>query len=32
MIAAYEAGTPLDQITRRPTLPEGKTPWDMHRD
>ncbi|QTH20951.1 VOC family protein [Rhizorhabdus wittichii] len=32
MIAAYEAGTPLDQITRRPKLPEGMTPWDMHRD
>jgi catechol 2,3-dioxygenase-like lactoylglutathione lyase family enzyme len=30
MIADYEAGTPLSDITARPKLPPGKTPWDMH--
>lgn len=31
MIADYEAGRPLEEITARPKLPEGMTPWDMHR-
>ena len=31
MIAQYEAGRPLEEITARPPLPEGMTPWDMHR-
>jgi catechol 2,3-dioxygenase-like lactoylglutathione lyase family enzyme len=31
MIADYQAGKPLAEITRRPTLPSGMTPWDMHR-
>jgi len=30
MIARFEAGEPLAEITARPKLPEGKTPWDMH--
>ena len=29
MIERYEAGDALAGITARPTLPEGKTPWDM---
>jgi len=31
MIRSYEAGTPVEELTRRPKLPPGKTPWDMHR-
>ncbi len=31
MIADFEAGVPIEDITHRPKLPEGKTPWDMHR-
>ncbi len=31
MIKDYEAGRPVEDITRRPKLPEGLTPWDMHR-
>jgi catechol 2,3-dioxygenase-like lactoylglutathione lyase family enzyme len=30
MIARFEAGEPLAEITARPKLPEGKTSWDMH--
>lgn len=32
MIEGYEAGLPIDELTRRPLLPAGMTPWDMHRD
>lgn len=31
MIRKYEAGAPLAELYRRPKLPEGMTPWDMHR-
>jgi catechol 2,3-dioxygenase-like lactoylglutathione lyase family enzyme len=31
MIDNYEAGMSLAEIVKRPTLPAGKTPWDMHR-
>lgn len=31
MIAAFEAGDPIEKITERGPLPEGMTPWDMHR-
>jgi catechol 2,3-dioxygenase-like lactoylglutathione lyase family enzyme len=31
MIDHYEAGRPLDEIVARPKLPDGMTPWDMHR-
>jgi catechol-2,3-dioxygenase len=31
LVAKYEAGVPLGELVRRPTLPPGKTPWDMHR-
>jgi catechol 2,3-dioxygenase-like lactoylglutathione lyase family enzyme len=31
MILDYERGTPLEDLYRRPPLPPGKTPWDMHR-
>lgn len=31
MIAAYQAGTPIADLARRPKLPSGATPWDMHR-
>ena len=27
----YEDGVPLETLVRRPPLPPGKTPWDMHR-
>lgn len=30
MVAAYEAGRPIEEITHRPKLPEGASPWDMH--
>ncbi|WP_165191460.1 VOC family protein [Caulobacter soli] len=31
LASRYEAGESMDDLTRRPTLPAGKTPWDMHR-
>ncbi len=31
MIARFETGEPLEEITKRPPLPEGMSPWDMHR-
>ena len=31
MIRRYEAGVPLAELFRRPKLPPGMTPWDMHR-
>jgi catechol-2,3-dioxygenase len=31
LVERYEAGEPLDNLVRRPKLPPGKTPWDMHR-
>jgi catechol-2,3-dioxygenase len=31
MIRKYEAGVPMAELLRRPKLPEGMTPWDMHR-
>jgi catechol 2,3-dioxygenase-like lactoylglutathione lyase family enzyme len=31
MIQKFEAGTPLEELVRRPLLPAGMTPWDMHR-
>jgi catechol 2,3-dioxygenase-like lactoylglutathione lyase family enzyme len=31
MIQKFEAGVSLDEILKRPKLPAGKTPWDMHR-
>jgi catechol 2,3-dioxygenase-like lactoylglutathione lyase family enzyme len=27
----YEDGVPLEQLVKRPPLPSGMTPWDMHR-
>jgi catechol 2,3-dioxygenase-like lactoylglutathione lyase family enzyme len=27
----FEAGVSLETLTRRPALPSGMTPWDMHR-
>lgn len=32
MIARFESGEAIADITRRPPLPDGLTPWDMHRD
>lgn len=29
MIARFEAGEPIETITARAKLPDGKTPWDM---
>jgi len=29
LIARYESGEPLASLTARPSLPPGKTPWDM---
>jgi catechol 2,3-dioxygenase-like lactoylglutathione lyase family enzyme len=26
----YESGEPLEQLVKRPELPPGRTPWDMH--
>jgi hypothetical protein len=26
----YESGEPMEDLVKRPTLPPGKTPWDMH--
>lgn len=31
MIARFEAGEPLSSLTKRPPLPPGAGPWDMHR-
>jgi catechol 2,3-dioxygenase-like lactoylglutathione lyase family enzyme len=31
MIRKYEAGVPISELLRRPKLPDGMTPWDMHR-
>jgi catechol 2,3-dioxygenase-like lactoylglutathione lyase family enzyme len=31
MVARFEAGEPLESLTRRPPLPPGLGPWDMHR-
>jgi catechol 2,3-dioxygenase-like lactoylglutathione lyase family enzyme len=31
MIRKYEAGVPIADLLRRPPLPAGMTPWDMHR-
>jgi len=31
MIRKYEAGVPILELYRRPKLPKGMTPWDMHR-
>jgi hypothetical protein len=31
MIQKYEAGMSVEEIVKRPKLPQGKTPWDMHR-
>jgi catechol 2,3-dioxygenase-like lactoylglutathione lyase family enzyme len=31
MIRQYESGVPLVELMRRPKLPPGMTPWDMHR-
>jgi catechol 2,3-dioxygenase-like lactoylglutathione lyase family enzyme len=30
-VARYEAGEAIESLVRRPKLPPGKTPWDMHR-
>jgi len=32
LLARYEAGEPLESLTKRPPLPEGLGPWDMLRD
>ncbi len=31
MVRRYEAGEPLSSLTKRPPLPPGAGPWDMHR-
>jgi catechol-2,3-dioxygenase len=31
MIRKFEAGVPIAELYRRPPLPPGMTPWDMHR-
>lgn len=31
MIRDFEAGRSLEEIVARPKLPDGVTPWDMHR-
>jgi len=31
LIRRYEAGESLEDLYRRPALPPGMTPWDMHR-
>jgi catechol 2,3-dioxygenase-like lactoylglutathione lyase family enzyme len=31
MVARFEAGEPLSSLTKRPPLPPGMGPWDMHR-
>jgi len=32
MIVDYEAGVPVETLTRRPKLPDGVSPWDMLRE
>lgn len=32
LIRRYEAGEPFEELTKRPPLPEGMSPWDMLRD
>ncbi len=31
MVRRFEAGEPLSSLTKRPPLPPGLGPWDMHR-
>jgi hypothetical protein len=31
MIRRYESGVAIEELYRRPKLPPGMTPWDMHR-
>jgi catechol 2,3-dioxygenase-like lactoylglutathione lyase family enzyme len=31
LIRRFEGGVDLQDLVRRPALPPGKTPWDMHR-
>jgi catechol-2,3-dioxygenase len=31
MVARYEAGEPIESLVKRPPLPPGAGPWDMHR-
>ena len=31
MVARFKGGEPLESLTRRPPLPPGLGPWDMHR-
>jgi catechol 2,3-dioxygenase-like lactoylglutathione lyase family enzyme len=31
MVRRYESGEPLSSLTKRPPLPPGVGPWDMHR-
>lgn len=31
MLVRYEAGDPIAQLVKRPSLPPGMTPWDMFR-
>ena len=31
MISSFEAGTSIPELLKRPKLPPGMTPWDMHR-
>jgi catechol 2,3-dioxygenase-like lactoylglutathione lyase family enzyme len=31
MVASYESGVAVADLVKRPTLPPGLTPWDMHR-
>lgn len=31
MILDYKRGVPFEDLVRRPPLPPGMTPWDMHR-
>jgi catechol 2,3-dioxygenase-like lactoylglutathione lyase family enzyme len=31
MIRRFEDGVPIQELYRRPKLPPGMTPWDMHR-
>jgi catechol 2,3-dioxygenase-like lactoylglutathione lyase family enzyme len=32
LVRDYQAGVPLAELTRRPTLPPGSSPWDMRRE
>lgn len=31
LVRRFEAGEPIESLTRRPPLPPGLGPWDMHR-